>query len=68
MDSKLKRKIVMPKFNYKHLEITAKKKQDIQFNFAEVQTKNPRTQCKTPVYLFTKDPLPQLRAKKKWWE
>lgn len=45
------------------------KKNDIQFNFADVQTKNPRLQGKTPLYLYTRDPLTQnLRTTKRWWE
>lgn len=42
---------------------------DIEFNFSDVQTKNPKLQGKTPLVLFTKDPLtPHLKRKKEWWD
>lgn len=42
---------------------------DIEFNFSDVQTKNPRLQGKTPTHLYTKDPITRHRRRKKsWWE
>ena len=43
--------------------------EDVEFDFRDVQTRNPRLQGKTPLYLFTKDPLVAHRKRKKgWWE
>ena len=43
------------------------KRKDIQFDFRDVQTKNPRLQGKTPLYLFTADPITKYRKPKKRW-
>lgn len=40
---------------------------DIEFNFSDVQTKNPKLQGKTPLVLFTKDPLTAIRKRPKRW-
>ena len=45
------------------------RRNDIEFDFRDVQTKNPRMVGKTPLYLYTKDPITIHRKRKKgWWE
>lgn len=44
-------------------------KNDIQFNFDEIRPKNPKTANKTPLYLYTKNPITKhLRRDTKEWE
>ena len=60
----------MPKVRYNTFEIIHKSsKKDIKFNLDDVQTKNPRNMGKTPLYLYTRDPLTRnMKPKKHWWE
>lgn len=60
----------MPKINYKQYEIKEKvKKNDIEFDFRDVQTKNPKTSGKTQVWLYTRDSLTKnMKPKKHWWD
>jgi hypothetical protein len=45
------------------------KRRDIEFNFSDVQRKNPKTESKTPLYLYTDTSIPRRhRAGVKWWE
>ena len=44
------------------------KRNNIQFDFRDVQHENPKLQGKTPVVLYTRDPLTRdMKPKKKWW-
>lgn len=60
----------MPKVNYKRFIIQDKvKRNDIQFDFRDVQTKNPKTVGKTPLWLYTRDVLTKdMKPKKHWWD
>lgn len=44
----------MPKFRLLQF-VKEKKKQDIEFDFKDVQSKNPRNTGKTPNWLFSED-------------
>jgi len=45
------------------------RRNDIEFDFRDVQHSNPKLQGKTPLVLYTKDPLTRdIKAKKRWWE
>ena len=45
------------------------RKNDIQFNFLDVQTKNPKTVNKTPLYLYIRSPIiKKIQSIKRWWE
>ena len=59
----------MPKYSYSSSEKISKKKNDIEFKFEYVQTKNPKFCGRTTIYLFTTDPMKKfLKKTKKWWE
>lgn len=50
-------------------QMEAKKvKRDIEFDFREVQRRNPKTECKTPIEMFTRGPRKKDLKQSKWYD
>ena len=49
-------------------EVGSKVAERLQFDIRDVQKRNPRTENKTPFYLFCPGPDKKLFKQKDWWE